>query len=159
MRYFRRSILLMALLLVSLAGQDLNGQEQPARRLIVCSTTQVADFARQVVGDRWQVQCVLASGQDPHLYEVKTGDAKLVAKADLCLENGWHLEGNDWMQKLAKDAGKPIASCIVGVKSLKLASDGTEVLDPHAWLSPKNAAIYVENIVKAVSSVDPKNMV
>ena len=158
MRNLRGSILLTAVLLVSLAGQELKGQQkQPARRLIVCSTTQVADFARQVVGDRWEVRCVLASGQDPHLYEVKTGDAKLVAQADLCLENGWHLEGNDWMQKLAKDAGKPIASCIEGVKSLQLVSDGSEVLDPHAWLSPKNAAIYVENIVKAVCSIDPEH--
>ena len=158
MRNSRGSILLTAVLLVSLAGQEIKGQQkQPARRLIVCSTTQVADFARQVVGDRWQVRCVLASGQDPHLYEVKTGDARLVAQADLCLENGWHLEGNDWMQKLSKDAGKPIVSCIEGVKSLQLVSDGSEVLDPHAWLSPKNAAIYVENIVKVVCSIDPEH--
>ena len=156
MNYRRRVVLICCCLAFGLPGQALEAQ-QPRRRLIVCSTTQVANFAKHVVGDRWQVKCVLASGQDPHLYEVKTGDAKLVAQADLCLENGWHLEGNDWMRKLAKDAGKPIASCVKGVAPLKLMSDGSEVLDPHAWFSPKNAAIYVSNIVDAVSELDPEH--
>jgi manganese/iron transport system substrate-binding protein len=53
-----------------------------------------------------RVLCVLAPGQDPHLYEIKPSDSRMVAQADLCLENGWHLEGNDWMKNLAKDAGQ-----------------------------------------------------
>lgn len=62
------------------------------------------------------------------------------------------------MRKLAKDARKPITSCVKGVVPLKLVSDGDKpVLDPHAWFSPKNAAIYVGNIVDAVSELDPEH--
>ncbi len=132
-------------------------EAQEKQKLIACSTTQVADFARQVVGDRWLVKSVLAPGEDPHLYEVKQGDSELVAKADLCLENGWHLEGKDWMRRLANTAGKPIITCVSGVTPLELEEGGEPVRDPHAWFAPQNAAIYVRNIAAAVSDLDPTN--
>ncbi|MFO0904336.1 MAG: metal ABC transporter substrate-binding protein [Pirellulales bacterium] len=126
--------------------------------LVVCSTTQVADLARQVAGDRCEVRSVLAPGQDPHLYEIKTGDAQLVASADLCLENGWHLEGNDWMRHLARQAGRPLVTCIEGVEPLHTAEEENAAAghDPHAWLSAPNAKIYVRNIVRALSEQDPE---
>lgn len=130
-------------------------------RIIACSTTQVADFARAVVGDRWEVRCVLAAGEDPHLYRVLPSDVDLVTDADLCAENGLHLEGNNWMRTLAKDAGKPIVTCTDGIKPLTIEvakGETTEelvVADPHAWFTPQNAAVYVRNILRAVSNVDP----
>jgi manganese/iron transport system substrate-binding protein len=145
----------LAITLLSLLGigpvNDLSAQEK--RRLVVCSTTQVADFARQVVGDRWEVKSILAEGEDPHLYETKPGDATLVAQADLCLENGWHLEGKDWMRRLATGAGKPLVTCVEGLKPLALEDE--QVHDPHAWFSPENAGQYVRNITAAVAKVDP----
>lgn len=137
----------------SMAAAD---QPSPAP-VIVCSTTQVADFVRQVVGDRMTVHCVLAPGQDPHLYERKPGDLKLVGLADLCFENGWHLEGNDWMRQLAQQAGVPIATCTQGCDPLELEEGDAQVRDPHAWFSPLNAAIYVRNIRDAVSRLDPEH--
>ena len=126
------------------------------RRLrLVCSTTQVADFARQVVGDRWEVVSILAAGQDPHLYEIKTGDAALVATADLCAENGWHLEGKEWMARLAHLAGRPLVTCVEGIEPYRLEEDGEEVHDPHAWFSTDNASFFVRNILAGVSRIDP----
>ncbi len=127
--------------------------------LIVCSTTQTADFARQVVGDRFRVVSILAPGQDPHLYEIKSADAQLVAQAVLCIENGWHLEGKDWMRTLAQTAGKPLVTCVDGVEPLLLPGEKEEerVRDPHAWFRPANAVIYVHNILRAVVKLDPEH--
>lgn len=150
-----RSLCLLGAALWLGAATNLSAQETGKRLLIVCSTTQVADFARQVVGDRCVVRCILAPGADPHLYEPKPGDAKLVAAADLCLENGLELEGKAWMATLARDAGKPLVTCTDGVKPLMLEENGHAVRDPHAWFSPKNAAVYVQNITRAVSRLDP----
>lgn len=155
----KKSQLILALLFVvcgigSAFGSD--PASTPRKKLVlVCSTTQVADFARQVVGDRCLVQCILAPGADPHTYMPTPGDEKMVREADLCLQNGLHLEGNNWMGKLAADAGKPLVACSEGVPPIEMPYEGKQVLDPHAWFSPKNAAIYVNNIVKAISRIDP----
>lgn len=150
--------------------RDAASRSAKRRLLIVCSTTQVADFARQVVGDRCEVRSVLAAGQDPHLYELKTGDAELVARADLCLENGWHLEGKDWMRRLATQARRPLVTCVEGIAPLAAAEEGEEAEeddaghgshgtghDPHAWLSARNAMVYVRNIRDAVRRIDPRH--
>ena len=132
------------------------GGERPGPALtVVCSTTQVADFARQVGGARVAVQSILAPGADPHTYQPTPGDGRIVVRADICLENGLHLEGNDWMGKLAGDAGRPVVACAEGVQPLQMAYDGRQVLDPHAWFSPRNVAVYVNNVVRALSAADP----
>lgn len=137
---------------------------ETAKKVVLCSTTQIADFAKQVVGDRWEVVCVLAAGQDPHTYEVGSDDLLAVQRANLCLQNGWHLEGNHWMRTMAEKAGKPIVDCIEGVPPLIIEGiTGVErgktkiAYDPHAWFDPKRAQIYVKNIRDAVIEIDPEN--
>ncbi len=127
------------------------------KKIVVCSTTQTADFARQIVGDDWQVICVLAAGQDPHRYETRIEDSALIKKADLCVQNGWHLEGGEWMEKLAANAGKELVTCVTGVQPLLIDESGQQVKDPHAWFDPANAAIYVRNIKDSVCRLDPEN--
>ena len=141
----------------AMATWVLGDERSDDRPILACSTTQVADFARQVVGDRYNVQSILSPGADPHLYEIKPSDARLVVKATLCAENGLHLEGGDWMRKLAEQAGKAekLITCTAGVEPLKLQVEGETVKDPHAWFSPVNAAIYVNNILEAVCQDDP----
>jgi manganese/iron transport system substrate-binding protein len=156
----RRLALLTLTMLCCLSAamaQDRNpGEETRKRPIILCSTTQIADFTRQVVGDRCTVQCVLAPGADPHTYMPTPKDAQMALKADLCIQNGLHLEGKDWMGTLAKDAGKPIVTCTDGIAPLQLETGGEKVSDPHAWFSPRNAAVYVNNIVKGVTQLDPE---
>ena len=159
----RRSIVLgfflcMALCLAAAAWADESASaDNKDQRVIVCSTTQIADFCRQVVGDRWVVDCVLAPGADPHMYLVTPEATNKIRRADLCFDNGLHLEGGDWMRKLAEQEGKTIVSCTDGILPLMITDDGEEkpVPDPHAWFSVKNAAHYVRNITKAVTVHDP----
>lgn len=123
--------------------------------VVVASTTQIADFARQVAGDRMFVKSILAAGADPHTYQVTPDDVQLVLEADLCLENGLHLEGKNWMATLAKDANKPLITTTDGIKPLEIEEEGEAIADPHAWFSPRNVAVYVRNIVKGFSRLDP----
>jgi manganese/iron transport system substrate-binding protein len=125
------------------------------RPVLVSSTTQIADFAAQIVGDRWIVKCILAPGADPHTYMPTPQDARMVMEADLTFQNGLYLEGKNWMAVLAKDAGKPLITCTEGIQPLEFEQEGEKILDPHAWFSPKNVAIYVNNITSAVVKFDP----
>ncbi len=163
-------VLLLALLAGTIAnvafGEDGQstaaeaGHPSPKKLVALCSTTQIADFTRQVVGDRWEVICVLAPGEDPHTYEIGSDDMKAAGRADLCLENGWHLEGNEWMQNLAKSSNTPVVTCVDGVQSLMFDEEDetgqtVRVKDPHAWFNHTNAAVYVKNIRDGVSKIDP----
>ncbi|MDA8563545.1 zinc ABC transporter substrate-binding protein [Mariniblastus sp.] len=168
-RFIQSVVLALATAIVSTTCQPLSAvaaedetQDSKPKLSVVCSTTQIADFARQVVGDRWKVICVLAPGEDPHTYETGNDDLIAVSKADLCLENGWHLEGNEWMQGLASSANKPVVTCVNGVEALMLeeaneSGQPETIKDPHAWFDHNNAAVYVKNIRDAVSKVDPDN--
>ena len=148
--------ILFPLLLVFLLASANHTIAQEKRLKVVCSTTQVTDFVRNVVGDRCEVIGILREGVDPHLYEVKPADASLVASADICFKNGWNLEGKDWIGTLAKNSGKKCVSCVEGVEPRMLEEDGKKVQDPHAWFSPGNAVVYVRNIAKAMIEVDPE---
>lgn len=148
----------MIWIVVALMGSLISvgaAQEEDSKPVLVASTTQIADFARQIVGDRCTVHCILAPGADPHIYQPTPDDVKLVIQADLCLENGLHLEGKNWMSTLAKDAGKPILTCTNGIAPLEIEAEGQSLPDPHAWFSVRNVAVYVNNIVKGISKIDP----
>jgi manganese/iron transport system substrate-binding protein len=82
---------------------------------------------------------------------------QIVLGADLCIENGLHLEGKSWMATLAKDANKPIVTATDGIDLLTVNEGGEQIADPHAWFSPRNAAVYVNNIVRGLSQIDPAN--
>ena len=147
---------IFTLVLFGLLPNALSADEGPKKR-IVCSTTQIADFARNIVGDRCVVDCVLGAGVDPHLYQTKPGDVAMVEAADLCLANGWHLEGGDWMQRLANDAQKKLVICVDKGTPLMIDEGGEPIHDPHAWFTPTNAGQYVRNILRGISQVDPSH--
>jgi manganese/iron transport system substrate-binding protein len=148
--------ILIILLLVNIGYISTSSFASETKKLtIVCSTTQIADFTRQVVGDRAEVLCILAPGADPHTYQPTPRDVGMVLRADICFQNGLHLEGKNWMKNLADDARKRILTCTDGIVPLKLPGEGEPIPDPHSWFTPANAAIFVQNITVAVCEIDP----
>lgn len=147
--------ILLCVLAMGAGAED--AAQTPRKKLVVCSTTQVADFARQVAGDHLKVQCILAPGADPHLYEPKPGDARMVQQCDLVLQNGLGLEGKNWMATLAQDAAKPVVTLTDGIKPLKLEEEGAAHDDPHAWFTPANAAVYIRNTLAALTKLEPEH--
>lgn len=155
--YFIFVLLIFSVSIIQFISCSFNQSESESKKakpLILCSTTQIADFAREVAGDRCEIVSVLSPGSDPHTYQPTTGDAKMALAADLCLENGFHLEGKNWMASLAKDAGKPIVTCAEGIEPLFIESKDEKIKDPHTWFTPRNAAIYIENIRRALINLD-----
>ena len=145
----------IAILVVLVSTHSLPAREN--KPVIVASTTQIADFARQIAGDRAIVKSILAPGADPHTYQVTPDDVQMVLGADLCLENGMHLEGKSWMATLAKDAKKPLVTTTTGIKPLVIEEEGESISDPHAWFSPRNVAVYVRNILNALNRLEPEH--
>lgn len=135
---------------------------------VVASFTIIADFAKNVGGDRIDLTTIVGPDGDAHVYEPSPADAVAMAKADIVLVNGLHFEG--FLQRLV-DASATKASIAVltkGVTPINFkpefaeadAAEGGEtdggktVTDPHAFQSIANAKIYVKNIADAFCTAD-----
>jgi manganese/iron transport system substrate-binding protein len=118
---------------------------------VVATTTQVADFARNVGGDRVQVTSLLKPNLDAHDYEPSPADVEAIARADLVVENGAGLES--WLHDTISSSGfdGPVVDTSQGVR-LRQVGGAT---DPHIWQNPRNAEVMVANIERALAAVDP----
>jgi len=140
-----RIILLCALVLIA-------SPLQAAERLnVVASFSILADFVRNVGGDRINLTTLVGADGDVHVYTPAPSDAKRVAEARLVIVNGLGLEG--WLPRLVQSAGSKaqIVTASAGIVPLKLGA----AADPHAWQSVLNARVYVTDIANALAAAAP----
>jgi len=127
------------------------------KKKVVTSFTIIADMAREVAGDAAEVESITKPGAEIHGYEPTPKDIVKAQSADLVLWNGMNLEL--WFEKFFQNVRDvPSAVLTEGIQPMGI-SEGpyTGKPNPHAWMSPANAAIYVENIRKALVKMDPAN--
>src|SRR4051812_9225060 len=99
----RRLLLLSLLVLPSIVlGEGLAAAEGGPLR-VVCTTTILADIARQVGGSRIEAISLIRAGTDPHTYQPTPDDVRLIASARLVVVNGLGYEG--WLDHLIAAAG------------------------------------------------------
>lgn len=150
---------LLATLLVPLLLSCTPRQEatRPAdtRPLVLTTFTILADMARQVAGDRLRVESITKLGAEIHGYEPTPSDLKRASGARMVLENGFGLER--WAQRFyASMPDVPHVTLTEGINPLPIASDAYRGKpNPHAWMSPRLAKVYVENIRRALTRLDP----
>jgi zinc/manganese transport system substrate-binding protein len=152
----------MRLILLLLLSVVITATEQ-ARVKVVCSTTILADIARQVGGQRIEVISLVRAGADPHTYQPTPDDVRTIASARLVVVNGLGYEG--WLDQLIRAAGVPSDRIVVastGIDAMTAGAhrhtdghhhDGDQ--DPHAWHDAKNGMRYVANLRDAFTAVDP----
>ena len=121
---------------------------------VVASTTQVADMAANVAGDRAEVLGILDANSDPHDYEPKPSDAEALADADLVLESGGDLDL--WMGDIVEGSGAdaPVTVLIDSTETIA----GEDETDPHWWQDPRNAVRAVEEIRDQLIAIDPDGL-
>lgn len=135
-----------------------SGQKGTGNKKVVLTTfTVLGDMAKNVAGDKLQVESITKPGAEIHGYEPTPNDLVRAQKAQLILDNGMNLE--KWAEKLYNN--------IPDVPHVTLTKDITPIPiaegpyqdkpNPHAWMSPKNALIYVDNIKNAFIDLDPAN--
>ncbi len=138
------------------AASGWQAQAQAPEKLPVVATFSIlADFARNVGGERIEVTALVGPNGDTHVYQPKPADAKELGDARLILVNGLGLEG--WIERLIKASGTkaPVIVATKGISPQQMRDEGRIEQDPHAWQSIANAKIYVANIRDALIAVDP----
>jgi manganese transport system substrate-binding protein len=133
-----------------------NSQPQ-GKKVILTTFTIIADMAQQVAGDKAIVQSLTKIGAEIHGYEPTPSDLQRGQQADLILDNGLGLER--WAEKFYGNLKNvPRITLSQGVEVVNINQDNyAGKPNPHAWMSPKAALIYVENIRKALIDLDPIN--
>ena len=120
-------------------------------RTVVATTTQVADLARAVAGDRAEVRQILRPNSDPHDYEPRPSDVRAVAGAAVVLRSGGGLD--DWLGEVLDNAGADAAATAL-IDAVRAGRRGRAV-DPHWWQDPRNAIVAVRRIRDVLSAADP----
>jgi manganese/iron transport system substrate-binding protein len=127
-------------------------------KLKVATTfTIIADMARNVAGDAAEIVSITKPGSEIHEYRPTPQDLVRANDADLIIWNGLNLEL--WFEKfLSRLDGVPSVVISEGVEPMSIgAGPYNGKPNPHAWMSPKAALIYIENIRKALADADPEN--
>ncbi len=124
---------------------------------VVTTFTVLADIASNVAGDAAEVVSITKPGAEIHNYQPTPRDIGRSRDADLILWNGLNLEL--WFEKfLTRLNGVPSAILTEGVDPMSIGSGPYDGMpNPHAWMSPTDALVYVDNIEKAMSAADPDN--
>jgi manganese/iron transport system substrate-binding protein len=124
---------------------------------VVTTFTVIADMAKNVAGDAAEVTSITKPGAEIHEYQPTPGDIRRAQGADLILVNGFNLEL--WFSRFYQRLkGVPQVTVTEGIEPLGITEgpyNGKP--NPHAWMSPDNALIYVDNIRKALQKYDPAN--
>lgn len=123
----------------------------------VTTFTIIADMARNVAGDLAIVESITKPGAEIHNYQPTPRDIIKAQDADLILWNGLNLEL--WFEKFFSNVkNKPAVTLTDGIDPMGINKGPyTGKPNPHAWMSPLNALIYVDNIATAFAKYDPKN--
>jgi zinc/manganese transport system substrate-binding protein len=136
---------------------------------VVATTPEVADFVRNIGGDKVAVTQIIKPNVDPHDYEPTPADLAAIGSAKLVIKNGVGLEG--WLDQTIESAGLggTVVDSSTGVTLHEGGHEhgeeegeaeehaGEEDHDPHIWHNPQNAKIMVTNIEKGLAAADSAN--
>ena len=150
-----RTAVLICISMLVVPAMAAAARDKPLR--VVTTFTVIRDIAQNVAGDKAVVDSITKPGAEIHDYQPTPGDIVKAQSADLVLWNGLNLER--WFEKFFQNV-EDVPSVVVsdGIAPIGIGEGAYKGMpNPHAWMSPSNALIYVENIRKALVAHDPAN--
>ena len=166
-QFLKRSLITSITCLGAIAFNTTTAAQNNDRPKIVTTFLPIHLFTKAVVGDTGEVDILISPGMEVHDYQATPDNAKLLADADVLVENGLGIE--EFLSGLITNAGNSQLQQID-------ASEGIEVIeeehdeheeeehghhheegDPHVWLDPVLAQQQVATIKDELIAIDPNN--
>jgi zinc/manganese transport system substrate-binding protein len=152
-----KNLITIGILLISISFGKVN---------IVASTTDLADIAKSVGGDKVKVTSIARGNQDPHYVEVLPSYMMKVKRADMYLQVGMELDL--WSRQIidgSRNRDLQIVDCSENINRLEVPTDKIDASmgdihsmgNPHYWLDPENGKIIAKTILNALISDDISN--
>jgi manganese/zinc/iron transport system substrate-binding protein len=152
MRYTPIYLLLLVTTINCSSSQ--NNRDKP---LILCTTSIMEDWVRNIAGDSFEVQVLLDKGIDPHTYKPSITDLEAIQAADIIIYHGIHLEGKI-IDVLERSQGKLIIDAAAKLPETKIISDPNfqASKDPHYWFDTDLVNLVVSYIGEELSKAYPE---
>ncbi len=147
-------LIIIAILFISVANSN-NNTDAKGELKVVATTTQLYDFAKNILGDKVILSPVMKADVDPHEFEPTPGDIELISNADLILLNGLGLEKN--LDKSINESNAVKLNASNNVEVLSGEGEEESTGDPHIWFSVENAKKISSALTAQVESLDPTN--
>src|SRR4051794_37892386 len=140
-------VLFVGAIVVSVAASGSGAAAADGRPVVVATTTQAADLAREVGGRRVRVVGMLAANADPHEHEVRPADVKALTGARLIVRSGGDVDA--WLDDAIAAAGSdaPVLTLLDRVKARR----DRHGVDPHWWQDPRNDVLAVAALSDALA--------
>lgn len=130
------------------------------KKVIYTTFFPVTDLTKRIAGDKWEVKTIIQGSQEPHSFELKIDDVKDIKSADLVVYNGANMES--FIPDLEKSVGQKdkfldLSQGLTLLNSEGHSENNKDSVNPHTWLSIKNAMIQLDTIYRKLSSIDSAN--
>ncbi|GAA0740280.1 metal ABC transporter solute-binding protein, Zn/Mn family [Clostridium oceanicum] len=135
--------------------------EKNSKIQVVVSFSPLENLVRYIGGDKVEIKTLIPTGSEPHEFEPKLKDMKLLNESKLFIYNGLGIE--NWVDKTLGNINKDsleVVNSSKSIKPIKIAEKGDAnhgKYDPHIWLSLKSAIKQSENIKEGLVKVDSSN--
>ncbi len=178
-RYLFISIATLLMVVFVLPFASCSESDGNGRPGVVVTILPQKEFVRQVARDKVDITVMVQPGASPHTYEPTPSQMMAVAQADVYLKVGSGVEFElAWMDKLiSQNRDMLVVDCSDGIHLIEISANHEheeesheyennhesddhhhpEGMDPHIWMSPKNAMMMVQNICEGLVQVDPEN--
>jgi len=152
-------ILLMGASLITATVSCSRETKTTGKIVVAVTILPQAGFVEAIGGDRVEVVVMVPPGASPHTYEVTPDQMTQLSNAKMYAKVGSPVEFElAWMDKLiAVNKSMLVVDCSKGVDLTESQDPDKPGLDPHIWLSVKNAKIMVRNICDGLVQVDAVN--
>lgn len=157
-RIAAQAALLVGLWLLATGCGGSADQAAPNGRLrVACTTGMVADLARNVGGERVEVDCLMGPGVDPHYYKASQGDLERLSRAGVILYNGLFLEGKmeEIFGKMARERRVVAVAAELPQSQLRKPPEFEGHYDPHVWFDVSLWRQTIPTVVAALAAADP----
>lgn len=147
-------VLLLPIMLIGCGSQENKSIEENGKVEVTVSISPIKEFTELIGGDKIDVTSLVPDNAEPHDIDLKPRDFEKLTKSKLFIYNGLGME--DWLEEVKEQISED------KIKYVDTSENGNAIktdgkIDPHQWLSLKEAINQCNNIKIALSEVDPNN--
>lgn len=157
----RKYIIILSVVILAISCKKETKKENEKLN-VVTTTTMITDLVKNIGGEYVELQGLMGSGVDPHLYKASEGDVSKLVNADVIFYNGLHLEGKlvEVFEKMGNQNKTQIALAEALDKSSLIGSEYfASNYDPHVWFDINYFKTFTKEVTKVLSEKDPKNAI